>query len=346
MFIRIIIFILSLIISTNFNMYSSKYSADNSGFQVNNIRNSYIINEINDKAELAARESIKKHKVKDNTGSKPKEYEKNKIGIRNYDFEMGSELSQRIYTNISNYGKSVSFYAVSLKDRFEFGYNPKDVYETASTIKAPYILYCIKEIEKGNGTFDELKVYEQRHFIYGSGIIQNTSFGSVYTLKQLIYYTINFSDNIAYNMLYDRFGIEGYNNMLEELGCKHYYMDGRYIWGKADPESAALVWQEIYKYSKRSEYGKYYLNLLINALYNFIAPGVPEYVTAHKSGWIEEQSHDTGIVFGERPYTVVIMVENGGSWSGTYEIQLISSMVKEVMDQYDIYSRNMDLQKK
>lgn len=292
------------------------------------------VSKIKDAKLKETQEAVETNEFQTSDISKDK-FQKDKICINNSNYKIPQELLEEFYNLIVSYGANCSFYAVNLQDQMSVGYNPDKEYETASTIKAPYVLYCFKEIEKGNGALEEKKLYEDRLYTYGSGELQFQPFGGSYTIEQLIYYTIVYSDNIGYNMLNDRFGIEGYNKMLKELKCDEYYRDNNSLWGKANARSAALIWQEIYNFSNTSDLGAKYMNLLQSALYSYIQPGVPQYETAHKSGWIDEQCHDTGIVFSDHPYIITVMVETGGNWASEYEIQIITSKVNEIMDNYN-----------
>lgn len=308
-----------------------------------NLRKSLVIEDVYKQIEKQYEKQDGGTKIEGNeSSSKDKDFiwQRNKVCVNNSNYVIKDELLNEIYNIINSYGEDISFCVINLKDNMVMGYNPEDEYDTASTIKAPYVLYCLKEIEKGNGSLEEEMVYEEKYFIYGSGLIQNEPIGSVYTIEELIYNTINYSDNIAYNMLNYRFGEEGYNSMLEELGCDEYFLDGQFIWGKANAKSAALIWREIYRYGEESDLGKMYISILKEALYNYIQPGVPQYKTAHKSGWIDEQCHDTGIVYAKNPYVVAIMVDNGGNWSSSYEIELIATQINNIMDDYDYYCNN------
>ncbi|MEG1256199.1 serine hydrolase [Clostridium sp.] len=267
-------------------------------------------------------------------------YEEGKVCVQNSEFTISEELLDEINNVIIGYGSQSSFYVVSMEDNMTFGYNPDMVFETASTIKAPFALYCFKEIAAGNGSLSEEKVYEERFYRDGSGILQYEPIGGIYTLEQLLFYTIDCSDNIAYYMIHDRFWNEGYNNMLKDLGCEQYYLPNGSRWGWASPKSAALIWREIYKFSKECYEGDIYFNMLLNAQYSYIKPGLPEYKSAHKSGWTEVLCHDTGIVFAEKPYIIAIMTDNSGYWSGSEQIRKLSICADKVMKEYVLWLEN------
>ena len=94
-----------------------------------------------------------------------KKYKTNTITVTDSDFKISEKLSNDIYKTIKDYGKKNSFYMVSLDDGMTVGYNVDSVYETASSIKAPYALYVYKEIAKGNIDRNHLITYKEKHKI-------------------------------------------------------------------------------------------------------------------------------------------------------------------------------------
>lgn len=262
------------------------------------------------------------------------------VSICNTDFKISDELTNQINNHINNFGGDCSFIAINLNDGMSFGYNVDKSYQTASTIKVAFSLYSFKEIDKGNGSLDELKLYEERFRRDGSGVLKDKSSGANYSLKDLFYYTINYSDNTAYYMVHDRFYSDEYNNFLSELGCKQLYLRNGAKWGFIDARSMALVWQEIYKYKDQSENGKYLFELLTNAEYNYINEGMEKYESAHKSGWTKRETHDSGIVFANDDYIVVVLNNNNGNYSAKSQLLKLSSCIEKVIDEYTLYKED------
>ena len=258
------------------------------------------------------------------------------VSTYNTDFEISEELEHEINSYIKGFGASCSFVAINLKDGMTFGYNIDATYKTASTIKAPFSLYGFKEMDKGNGSLEELKLYEERFRRDGSGILKNQKSGTYYSLEDLFYYTINYSDNVAYYMVHDRFYNEGYNEFLKELGCNNLYLYGGQ-WGLIDARSMALVWREIYKYKDETENGKHLFELFTNAEYNYIKQGMTNYDSAHKSGWTPNQTHDSGIVFADDDYIVITLNNSGGNYSAKSHLLKISGCIEKVIDEYTLY---------
>lgn len=263
----------------------------------------------------------------------------NKVSTYNTDFELSQELQNEINGYINSFGASCSFLAINLNDGMSFGYNIDATYQTASTIKAPFSLYSFKEMDQGNGSLEELKEYEERFRRDGSGILKDKKSGTFYSLKDLFYYTINYSDNVAYYMVYDRFYSEAYNEFLKGLGCNNLYLYNGGKWGFIDARSMALVWQEIYKYKDETENGKYLFELLTNAEYNYIREGMDKYESAHKSGWTPRETHDAAIVFAEDDYIVVILNNNNGNYTAKSQLLKLSECIEKGIDEYTFYKK-------
>lgn len=267
------------------------------------------------------------------------------VSTYNTDFEISEVLQSEINSYIKGFGTSCSFLVINLKDGMTFGYNIDESYQTASTIKAPFSLYSFKEMDKGNGSLEELKVFEERFRRDGSGVLKNKESGTSYPLKDLFYYTLNYSDNVAYYMVHDRFYSEGYNEFLRELGCNNLYLYNGGKWGFIDARSMALVWQEIYKYKDQTENGKYLFELLTNAEYNYIKEGMVNYESAHKSGWTPRETHDSGIVFAGDDYIVITLNNNNGNYSAKSQLLKISGCIEKVINEYTLYKENNKLKK-
>ncbi len=262
------------------------------------------------------------------------------VSTYNTDFEISSELQSKINGYIDGFGSDCAFIAINLKDGMSFGYNIDESFQTASTIKVAVSLYAFKEMDKGNGSLDELKVYEERFRRDGSGILKNKESGTSYSLNDLFYYTLHLSDNVAYYMIHDRFYNEGYNEFLKELGCTELYLNYGAKWGRIDARSMALVWQEIYKYKDQTENGKILFELLTNADYNYIKEGMEHYDSAHKSGWTPNVVNDSGIVFASDDYIVVTLNKNNGNYSAKSQLLKICSCIEKVIDEYTLYKNN------
>lgn len=262
-------------------------------------------------------------------------YQNNIISITNSDFKISNELSNEIYNLINNYGASTSFYIVSLDDGMTVGYNVDKKFETASSIKAPYALYLYHEIAKGNINVDQRLTYQKRFYNPGTGIVKRSQFGTTYTVKDLIYYSLYESDNIAYQMLHGTFGVKGYNSMLKNLGTKELYLTAGNPWGYTSCRSAALIWQDIYNFSITNSEGIELLNILTTGKYNYFKEVLPNTESASKTGFANKDVVETGIVFDNHPYIAIAMANRGGRIGAYTEVIRLIQEINKIMIEYN-----------
>ncbi len=264
-------------------------------------------------------------------------YTNNTISITNSDFKISNELSNEIYNIINNYGARASFYIVSLDDGMTVGYNVDRQFETASSIKAPYALYIYHEVAKGNISLDQKLVYQERYYNGGTGIVKRSPFGTEYTVKDLLYYSLYESDNVAYEILHGNFGVKGYNNMLRNLGTKELYLTVGNPWGYTSCRSAALIWQDIYNFSITNSEGIELLNILTTGKYNYYKEVMPNIESASKTGFANKDVVETGIVFDNHPYIAIAMANKGGNIGAYTEVIRLIREMNKVMLEYNDY---------
>ena len=246
------------------------------------------------------------------------------IKVYNSKYVIPDELRNNLYNVIRSYSTlNIGIHAISLKDYTCIGYNESFSIATSSTVKAPFALYVMKEIAAGKHTLDEKVKYESKHLNTGSGVIKNSKFGTEFSVEYLMTQMIHESDNIAFLMLQDYFGYQGYNEMISNLGC-NIWLNGYTQWGFYTAEELAIIWNEIYNFSKETDEGKYLLDLLINAKYNFMKDNLGRYSkVAHKSGFTDTSYNDAAIIFTDsdlnpelghaNDYIIVFMSNPGDS---------------------------------
>ena len=127
-------------------------------------------------------------------------------------------LEKRIAAELASYDGQMSVYVDDMRgNTVEIGIDEK--FEAASTIKT-YILACLfDQIEKGQASLDEVLTYKKEHYINGSGLMRDMSFGATFTVKDAAMLMIIVSDNIATNMMIDYLGLDTINACFQALGC-------------------------------------------------------------------------------------------------------------------------------
>lgn len=209
--------------------------------------------------------------------------------------------------------RKFSFLYQDLFSGFTVSYNADSAIFTASTIKAPAMIYIYEMASNGKIDLNEKLVYTSNFYHGGSGVIQTKPFNTEYTIEELLQYTIYESDNIGYKMLMNRFGRENIYNFWLNMGTKHVFKHNT-IWGYISTNDALIYMRELYRFSKENEeYGSKLLDHFKKAKWKLITDKDGEYNTANKGGWSGTTIHDIAIVFDENPYILAILTNMGDS---------------------------------
>lgn len=263
----------------------------------------------------------------------------NNVEVKNSEFVIPEELLNELNSTISSYTPGTSFIAVNLNDGMTIGYNIDQAYPSGSTIKVSYALYVYKLIDQNKASLDDKIAYQAKFYNKGTGLIKNSAYGTEYTIKELLYYMINESDNSAYLMLLDKYGWDGFNEMLDDLGAVELHLGNISRWGKLSCRSSAIVWQEIYRFGKKEGAGAELFDLVVNAKYNYFKEVIPDIPSASKSGFTETVVHDTGLILeGDNPYIIIILTNTNGDMGTAYnQVKMMFSKIYPIMKSYNEY---------
>ncbi len=266
-----------------------------------------------------------------------KQYINNVINVVDSNFRISDELTNKIMNSINSFGTATAFYIVSLDDGMTVAYNVDKQFETASSIKAPYALWIYKQIAAGAISADQIIPYESYYYNPGTGVVKNSAPGTPYTVRDLVYYSLHESDNVAHIMLHKTFGVKGYNDMLGTLGTKQLYLTAGNPWGMTSCRSAALIWQDIFNFSLQSNEGITFLNILSNGKYNYYKEVMPTIASASKTGFANHDVLTTGIVFDKHPYIAIAIANKGGNRGAYTQVLQFINFMNEIMIEYDNY---------
>ncbi len=210
---------------------------------------------------------------------------------------------------------NISIKAVSVDGSRCISYNSDKEYFAASTIKAPYLLYCYKQIDAGNGTFDETMVYTSNYYRGGTGDIKDSVEGTSYTLKEIMRRTIWNSDNSGYLMCTERWGKDGYNALMEQIGVDRLRLSEKSIWAfDVRVDDYVIVWKNIYDYFlTETEGANVFYESTTNCKWNFFGQGIKKCTIAQKYGWADASFSNAGIVYGENEtYILAVFTDAEG----------------------------------
>lgn len=238
--------------------------------------------------------------------------------------DLKKSLEEYIAQQKGRYG----LYYINLVTGEEFGINDKERYIAASTTKLPMNLLLYRKVASGEVDLNDKLVYLEEDFEPGTGIIQKSSYGTEYTVRETARLSIVYSDNCGINMIIRLLGIENIRKYMQDIGGTIYY--GRDH--RTCPYDLAVYARELYRfYQEEPEIAGLLIEDLQNTMWNDrINKLLPEDVkVSHKIGNYDGVYNDVGIVFAEEPYALAIMSENINQ---SVASDVIAQMSKRIYD--------------
>jgi beta-lactamase class A len=233
--------------------------------------------------------------------------------------------------NLTDLG--ISFY--DAETTIQWSYNADDYFHAASTMKLAVLLGVFRQVDRGELALDApvhvrnrfTSIVNQEPFMLDLGRDADPDvyghLGKTLTVRELSYWMITKSSNLATNLLVDVIGIQTVQLALDELE-----IDGvRVLRGVEDQRAFAaglnneVTANGLLKMLRLIADGKAYseqackdmLDILLEQQYRSGIPaGLPSAArVAHKTGNISTVHHDAGIVYleGRKPYVLVILTE-------------------------------------
>jgi len=239
-------------------------------------------------------------------------------------------LLERVHALIQ--GREVGLVLLPLDGREGVMIEPDKTFHAASTMKVPVMIELFRQAEAGRLRLeDPLPIVNEFHSIVDGGVyhldVGDDSDAEVYkavgktmTLRELCEAMITVSSNLAANLLIERVGVENIRTTVARLGAtgvdvRRGVEDQKaFDQGLNNTTTArglALLLQKLASgqaVSARSDAEM--VAILKRQKFNDAIPaGVPEGTPiAHKTGTITKIHHDAAIVYGPRPYVLVILV--------------------------------------
>lgn len=167
--------------------------------------------------------------------------------------------------------------------------------------------------------------YIEKYRQGGSGIVSESAYGTEYTLKQLMEYSLKYSDNTAYYMLVDKFGAKGFNQMTADWGHARIKISVEKRFPSLTASFMRAAMKKMYLKRGDGECWENAWNALVNSERSYardIIGGTGD--IAVKYGSIEKQYHETILVDGDAPYILVLL-------SGAVDYDPDEDFVKKVI---------------
>ena len=246
------------------------------------------------------------------------------------DINPDSEEIIKLQQTLQNYNKNISLSVWRTDNARALTYNTNQTYFSACTIKIAYVLACCKVIDNGYADKNAMLTYHERHYHQGSGKIRKSNYGTNYDIKTLIELCLSISDNVAYKMLLEHFGLQTYNSMVKYLDCNSLIIDR--MWGaKVNVNDFVTIWNEVYNYfSSDNEMAEHLKNSCTNTPFNYGTKTLTGIDYSHKSGdnFGEFAAYnDAGIVWGDNDYIYAVFTNSEGT---AYDIQTVNTVMEMV----------------
>ena len=253
--------------------------------------------------------------------------------------DIDEELIKELEKVLKNYNKNISLSCWRTDGSLALTYNSNQTYFSACTIKMPVMLYCCKLIDEGKINKDTQLTYEEKHYHGGSGKIRYQAFGTKYTVEYLINQGLSISDNVAYKMIVDYIGHDGFNNMLKELGCDSISVPNWSIWASyVKTNDFIKVWDAVHKYFETNTLGAQILKTACtNTPFNYGSQAIKEYEYSHKSGdnfGTNCVYNDAGIIWAEVPYVYAVFTKSEGEWIDENTVDTAMKLVNQIMTKH------------
>jgi beta-lactamase class A len=233
---------------------------------------------------------------------------------------------------IARSGAEVAIAYRALDGRDELLIDADKSFHAASTMKVPVMIELFRQAHQGTLSLDEpLLVRNQFHSIvdgspYALDIGDDSdedvyeAVGRTLTLRRLCELMITVSSNFAANLLIERLGVDRIRWTVSALGAEGMQVlrgvedDKAFQKGLNNTTTArgllVLLERVAQGRAVSPEADRLMVEMLARQRFNDGIPaGLPSTIrVAHKTGSITRIQHDAGIVFGKRPYVLVVLI--------------------------------------
>lgn len=255
--------------------------------------------------------------------------------INSQGYKLSDYNRNRLKNQLTYLGGDAGYIIYDIDSGSAVAYNANTYFGTASTVKMPYVLYCLRQMEDGDPSMNEMLTYKPSDYNGGSSWIKYQPFYTQYSIKTVIELIGDYSDNCGYYMMQDRFGYTGYNNFISRLGCRTT-VSPSVRWGYVSACDSAREWNNMWDYLRNGRYAKFAREVFsTTCAANIRAQLGNRYTVYEKSGWTSSLYNETALVRAEHPY-IVICLSNRTSAQRMRNIAEISESIhNEMWDYYD-----------
>jgi len=209
--------------------------------------------------------------------------------------------------------KSEGTFGLYIKDintNKEYEINSDLKFYPLSLYKVPISYILVRDIEKGDISWDDTLTYTQSDYYDQYGTIASSGFGSEYSLETVIELMLRESDNAAFKMISNLLGEEYLNSEFRKMtGNKKINLFDEY--SETSPRECSLLIENIFfkKWLENENVEKILSFMYPTSYDNTLSLYFDEELTYHhKVGIFENIYHDCGIVRGESTNIIVCLM--------------------------------------
>ncbi|RKO66813.1 serine hydrolase [Desulfofundulus salinus] len=226
--------------------------------------------------------------------------------VRNIDY---SPLKKQMEKFVREKKSTFAIYFEDLASGASFGINADKPMVAASTVKLPMALYINHLVVQGKMHWhDRVSYRKATDYEDGSGVLRyEARDGDTYSLRLLTNLAITISDNVAFRMLARHVGRPNFYAYMKELGGRTVYPGGKNLTTARD---LATYVKATLDFARRyPQEGQRLLDDLAHPSFHIGLPGLlpHQVMVAHKEGDLDGVANDCGVVFGRRPYILVVL---------------------------------------
>lgn len=211
-----------------------------------------------------------------------------------------SLLSEYLKSQNGNY----SLYVNDLDNNKIYLHNEKINYYAASLYKVPIGIYALKLIDSGSLKLEDKIIYTPKDATMGTGHINESPYGTEYTIADLLKALFKDSDNTAQTMLSDKFNInsQSFREIFPSKGSTSYYH-----LNESNVVEIGDYLKQVYTSDILSTTSKKYLfNLMAQTSFDQYLANKVNGNFSHKIGLWGSYIHDCGVIL-DKNIVVCIM---------------------------------------
>jgi len=226
-------------------------------------------------------------------------------------------------------------YSVALEDLStgrRWLYNADRLYHPASTVKIPVALYALEQYRAGKIGWQDLIEYTEADFeTPGEGFFAEAAFGELYPVGDLVNHALTHSNNVAVNMLGRHFGWGNIEVWTASIGAGLTHENRL---PRASAQSVLEWWIHLHRLAEEDPVNAELLLAPLRAVpyRGRISAGLPQGVPhLHKFGSYNGNYHDSGIVYTDPPYALVVLTEGATLDEADAAIARLSAAVYQTL---------------